>query len=69
MHLKSNLEEVISVKKIQKVNHTTAQSVYSFACPCNGHCSTVCICTTPDSKSSNSQNSMNANNPHRTTGV
>ncbi len=32
------------MKKIQKVNHTSAQSVYSFYCPCSGICLPECGC-------------------------
>lgn len=57
------------MKRIKKVNRISAQSVYSFYCPCEGYCSTVCICTTPDSTSSNAENSMSVYNPHRGTQV
>ncbi|MDF2802769.1 MAG: hypothetical protein K0S61_2672 [Anaerocolumna sp.] len=55
------------MKKIEKVNNASAQSVYSFACPCNGSCSVACFCTTPHSTSANSLNSLKSNNPNVTT--
>lgn len=55
------------MKKIEKVNNASAQSVYSFACPCNGYCATLCICPTPDSTSGNYYNSLKSNNPNATT--
>ncbi|SHH62894.1 hypothetical protein [Sporanaerobacter acetigenes] len=57
------------MKKIKKVNQISAQSVYSFGCPCKGYCATNCGCRASDSHSSNDVNEMSRNNPHRTTGV
>mgnify|MGYP000021192067 FL=1 len=33
------------MKKIEKTNPKAAQSVFSFACPCLGSCSTTCGCS------------------------
>ncbi len=57
------------MKKIKKIDQISAQSVYSFACPCSGYCATTCDCKASDSYSGNHENEMSANNPHLTTGV
>lgn len=57
------------MKKIEKVNNASAQSVYSFACPCDGYCETTCYCSTPHSTSANYYNSLKSSNPNATTFV
>jgi hypothetical protein len=69
MHLKINKKEVIRLKKIKKINPISAQSVYSFYCPCDGRCEVVCLCNISSKGKSNLINSLNENTPHRTTGV
>jgi putative bacteriocin precursor len=66
MHLITKQKEIKTMKKIQKVNRTSAQSVFSFYCPCSGSCSSNCECPVGGS-ASNFINSLNENNPHATT--
>lgn len=55
------------MKKIKKSNMNSKKSVHAFACPCDGYCSTTCLCTTPTSTNSNYTNSLYQYNPHATT--
>jgi putative bacteriocin precursor len=56
------------MKKIQKVNRTSAQSVFSFYCPCSGSCSTDCDCNLFfNDHFTNLNNKLQANNPQATT--
>lgn len=57
------------MKKIRKTSVRTAQSVFSFYCPCSGYCSTYCYCTTPDSATYSYEGALIQNNPNETTTV